>query len=136
MTVPGALAAAKSFFSERPIAMTPAPAGSDGTARFVPVPADKFSFGIWTVGWRGVDVFGSAVRPPMPAERAVRKLAELGAYGVNFHDNDVFGFNASPSDREQPIAAFLKALGEAGLLVTTATTYLFVHPIFKEGAIT
>jgi xylose isomerase len=53
---------------------------------------DHFSFGIWTVGWQGVDVFGSAVRPPMPAERAVYKLAELGAYGVNFHDNDVFGF--------------------------------------------
>jgi hypothetical protein len=49
---------------------------------FVPAREDRFSFGIWTVGWQGVDVFGSAVRPPMPAERAVYKLAELGAYGA------------------------------------------------------
>ncbi len=62
---------------------------------YVPTPQDKFSFGIWTVGWQGVDVFGGAVRPPMAADRAVRKLAELGAYGVNFHDNDVFPFEAS-----------------------------------------
>ena len=62
--------------------------------RYVPTRADRFSFGIWTVGWQGVDVFGPAVRPPMPADRAVRKLAELGAYGVNFHDNDVFDFDA------------------------------------------
>ena len=64
------------------------------TDKYTPTPADHFSFGIWTVGWQGVDVFGSAVRPPMPAERAVRKLAEIGAYGVNFHDNDVFGFGS------------------------------------------
>src|SRR5215471_15998646 len=63
------------------------------TAVLTPTPADKFSFGIWTVGWQGVDVFGPAVRPPMRADRAVRKLAELGAYGVNFHDNDVFDFD-------------------------------------------
>src|SRR5215471_16956960 len=63
---------------------------------YTPTPADKFSFGIWTVGWQGVDVFGPAVRPPMRADRAVRKLAELGAYGVNFHDNDVFDFDAGP----------------------------------------
>ena len=68
---------------------------------YTPMPADKFSFGIWTVGWQGVDVFGPAVRPPMRADRAVRKLAELGAYGVNFHDNDVFDFGASPPSRCQ-----------------------------------
>src|SRR5215469_11237164 len=136
MTVPGALAAAKSFFSERPIAMTPVPAAADGTARFVPAPADKFSFGIWTVGWQGVDVFGSAVRPPMPAERAVRKLAEIGAYGVNFHDNDVFEFGADRAERAKRIGAFRNALDETGLVVTTATTNLFSHPIFKDGAFT
>ena len=70
----------------------------------VPAPGDRFSFGIWTVGWQGVDVFGPAVRPPMPADRAVRKLAELGAYGVNFHDNDVFDFGASPAERDRLIA--------------------------------
>ncbi len=106
------------------------------TDRYVPTPADRFSFGIWTVGWQGVDVFGSAVRPPMPAERAVRKLAELGAYGVNFHDNDVFGFDASEAEREERIGAFRKALEETGLVVTTATTNLFGHPVFKEGGFT
>jgi xylose isomerase len=104
--------------------------------RYVPSREDHFSFGIWTVGWQGVDVFGGAVRPPMPADRAVRKLAELGAYGVNFHDNDVFDFAASPAEREQRISAFRKALEETGLVVTTATTNLFGHPMFKDGAFT
>jgi xylose isomerase len=106
------------------------------TDRYVPVKEDKFSFGIWTVGWQGVDVFGSAVRPPMAADRAVRKLAELGAYGVNFHDNDVFGFGDSGAEREEKIAAFKKALEETGVVVTTATTNLFGHPMFKDGAFT
>ncbi len=104
--------------------------------RYVPTPADRFSFGIWTVGWQGVDVFGTAVRPPMPAERAVRKLAELGAYGVNFHDNDVFGFDDTEEERADRIAAFRKALDETRLVVTTATTNLFSHPLFKEGGFT
>src|ERR1700748_2883207 len=103
---------------------------------YVPTREDHFSFGIWTVGWQGVDVFGSAVRPPMAADRAVRKLAELGAYGVNFHDNDVFDFDASAAERDEKIAAFRKALDETGLVVTTATTNLFGHPIFKDGAFT
>jgi xylose isomerase len=103
---------------------------------YVPSPDDHFSFGIWTVGWQGTDVFGTAVRPPMPAERAVHKLAELGAYGVNFHDNDVFDFDATPDQRDERIAAFRKALDETGLVVTTATTNLFGHPIFKDGAFT
>jgi xylose isomerase len=106
------------------------------TDRYVPRPADRFSFGIWTVAWQGVDVFGPAVRPPMPAERAVRKLAELGAYGVNFHDNDVFGFDDTSEERDERISAFRKALEETGLVVTTATTNLFYHPIFKEGGFT
>ncbi|MBX6769019.1 MAG: TIM barrel protein, partial [Actinomadura rubrobrunea] len=104
--------------------------------RYTPRPEDKFSFGIWTVGWQGVDVFGPGTRPPMPAERAVRKLAEIGAYGVNFHDNDVFPFEATPAERDERIAAFRKALDETGLVVTTATTNLFSHPIFKDGAFT
>ena len=72
----------------------------------------------------------------MPADRAVRKLAELGAYGVNFHDNDVFGFDDTDEERDERIAAFRKALDETGLVVTTATTNLFSHPMFKEGAFT
>ena len=106
------------------------------TDRYVPTREDHFSFGIWTVGWQGVDVFGTAVRPPMPAERAVRKLAEIGAYGVNFHDNDVFDFGASEAERDERIKAFRAALAETGLVVTTATTNLFSHPMFKEGAFT
>jgi xylose isomerase len=104
--------------------------------QFVPVPADRFSFGIWTVGWPGADVFGPAVRPPMAADRAVRKLAELGAYGVNFHDNDVFDFDAAEAERDKRIAEFRQALAETGLAVTTATTNLFSHPVFKDGAFT
>ncbi|MGH3406409.1 MAG: xylose isomerase [Streptosporangiaceae bacterium] len=104
--------------------------------RFVPTPEDRFSFGIWTVGWRGVDVFGGATRPYMPAERAVTKLAELGAYGVNFHDNDVFDFGVSEAERDERIGAFRKALEQTGLVVTTATTNLFSHPVFKDGGFT
>jgi xylose isomerase len=103
---------------------------------YAPTPADRFSFGIWTVGWQGVDVFGSAVRPPMAADRAVRKLAELGAYGVNFHDNDVFDFDATESERDKRINDFRQALADTGLVVTTATTNLFGHPMFKDGAFT
>jgi xylose isomerase len=72
----------------------------------------------------------------MAADRAVRKLAELGAYGVNFHDNDVFEFADSAAEREAKIAAFRKALDETGVVVTTATTNLFGHPVFKDGAFT
>jgi xylose isomerase len=104
--------------------------------RYQPRPEDKFSFGIWTVGWQGIDVFGPAVRPPMAADRAVRKLAEIGAYGVNFHDNDVFPFEATPAERDRLIAAFRAALDDTGLVVTTATTNLFGHPVFKDGAFT
>jgi xylose isomerase len=106
------------------------------TDKYVPSPDDHFSFGIWTVGWQGVDVFGTAVRPQMPADRAVYKLAELGAYGVNFHDNDVFDFDATEAERDERIAAFRQALKDTGLVVTTATTNLFGHPIFKDGAFT
>ncbi|MFB4311496.1 xylose isomerase [Actinomadura sp. GTD37] len=103
---------------------------------YTPTPEDRFSFGIWTVGWQGVDVFGPGTRPPMPADRAVRELAGIGAYGVNFHDNDVFDFDATPAERQEKIGAFRKALDETGLAVTTATTNLFGHPVFKDGAFT
>jgi len=105
-------------------------------SQYEPQPSDRFSFGIWTVGWQAIDVFGPATRPPMPAERAVRKLAEIGAYGVNFHDNDVFDFAATAAERDERIGAFKTALAETGLVVTTATTNLFSHPVFKDGAFT
>jgi xylose isomerase len=104
--------------------------------QYQPRPEDKFSFGIWTVGWQGIDVFGPATRPPMAADRAVRKLAEIGAYGVNFHDNDVFPFEADPGGRDRLVAAFRAALDDTGLVATAATTNLFGHPVFKDGAFT
>src|SRR5215475_15360712 len=94
---------------------------------YVPSREDRFSFGIWTVGWQGTDVFGTAVRPQMPADRAVRKLAELGAYGVNFHDNDVFDFGAPEAERESRIAASRNTLDPSAPLVTTALPNLFDH---------
>ncbi|MCC3765983.1 TIM barrel protein, partial [Glycomyces sp. TRM65418] len=106
------------------------------TDMYAPVPEDKFSFGVWTVGWAAQDVFGSATRAPMSADRAVRELAELGAYGVNFHDNDVFDFDATEAEREAKVGAFRRALEETGLKVTTATTNLFSHPVFKDGGFT
>jgi xylose isomerase len=103
---------------------------------YTPTREDKFSFGLWTVGWQGVDVFGQAVREPLDPVVAVHKLAELGAYGVTFHDNDLFPFEATPAERDQAIARFRKALDETGLVVPMATTNLFGHPIFKDGAFT
>ncbi|MBO0846384.1 MAG: xylose isomerase [Nocardioides sp.] len=101
-----------------------------------PTPEDKFTFGLWTVGWQGVDVFGGAIRPPMDPAYAVGKLAELGAYGVTFHDNDVFGFDASDADRDKAIASFRDAVESTGLKVPMVTTNLFSHPIFKDGGFT
>jgi xylose isomerase len=117
-------------------AMTDARLDTSTADRLTPRPEDRFSFGIWTVGWGGTDVFGPATRPPMAAERAVRELARLGAYGVNFHDNDVFPFDATPAERDERVAEFRKALEETGLVVTTATTNLFSHPVFKDGGFT
>jgi xylose isomerase len=101
-----------------------------------PTPEDKFTFGLWTVGWQGVDVFGGAIRPPMDPAYAVGKLAELGAYGVTFHDNDVFEFDASDADRDKAITAFRDAVESNGLKVPMVTTNLFSHPVFKDGGFT
>ena len=103
---------------------------------FVPTREDRFSFGLWTVGWQGVDVFGGAVRPPMAPADAVHRLSDLGAYGVTFHDNDVFPFGASEQEREQHLKPFRKALEETGLVVPMATTNLFSHPVFRDGGFT
>jgi xylose isomerase len=103
---------------------------------YQPTPEDKFTFGLWTVGWQGVDVFGGAIRPPMDPAYAVGKLAELGAYGVTFHDNDVFEFDASDAEREKAINSFRDAVESHGLAVPMVTTNLFSHPIFKDGGFT
>ena len=101
-----------------------------------PTPEDKFSFGLWTVQYPGRDPFGEPTRPPMDAVRAVEKLAEIGAYGINFHDDDVVPFGSSDSEREKILDGLRAALAETGLVVTTATTNLFSHPVFKDGAFT
>lgn len=101
-----------------------------------PVPTDKFSFGIWTVQYAGRDPFGEPTRAAMDPVHALEKLAELGAYGVNFHDDDVVPFGSSESERDAILERFRKGLAETGLAVTTATTNLFGHPVFKDGGFT
>ena len=103
---------------------------------YQPKPEHKFTFGLWTVGSTGRDPFGEPVRKPLPPEDLVRLLAEVGAYGVNFHDNDLIPFGATAAEREQILARFRKALADTGLVVPMATTNLFAHPIFKDGAFT
>ena len=103
---------------------------------YTPVPQDKFTFGLWTVGWQGRDPFGDATRRLLDPAESVHKLAELGAYGVTFHDNDVIPFGASEAEREEHIKRFRQALDDTGLAVPMATTNLFTHPVFKDGAFT
>jgi xylose isomerase len=101
-----------------------------------PTPEDHFTFGLWTVGNRGRDPFGDFVRPALAAPRIVEKLAELGAWGVNFHDNDLVPFDATERERERIVAEFKRALDATGMVVPMATTNLFAHPIFRDGAFT
>ena len=107
-------------------------------AESVPEPTreDKFSFGLWTVGWQGVDVFGSAIRPPLAPADAVYRLSDLGAYGITFHDNDVFPFGADARVREQHLSPLRRALADTGLIVPMVTTNLFSHPVFRDGGFT
>jgi len=101
-----------------------------------PRPADKFTFGLWTVGWQGRDPFGDATRPPLDPVEAVRRLAGLGAYGVTFHDDDLIPFGSADAARAERISRFRAALDETGLRVPMVTTNLFTHPVFKDGAFT
>ncbi|NES15562.1 MULTISPECIES: xylose isomerase [Micromonospora] len=101
-----------------------------------PTPADKFSFGLWTVGWPARDPFGDATRPDLDPVEAVHRLAELGAYGITFHDDDLVPFGSDAATRDQHIARFRKALDETGLVVPMVTTNLFTHPVFKDGGFT
>jgi len=103
---------------------------------YLPAPADKFTFGLWTVGWPGRDMFGDASRPPLDPVESVHRLAELGAYGVTFHDNDLIPFGAAEAERERLIKRFRAALDETGLAVPMMTTNLFTHPVFKDGGFT
>src|SRR5512135_2382622 len=103
---------------------------------YQPKQDDRFTFGLWTVGNRGRDPFGEAVRPALSPVRIVEKLAKLGAYGVNLHDNDLVPVDAAPAQRDQIVRDFKKALGDHNMKVPMATTNLFYHPIFKDGAFT
>jgi xylose isomerase len=101
-----------------------------------PTKADRFSFGLWTIGWTGRDPFGDATRQPLDAVEAVHRLNELGAYGITFHDNDLIPFDATTGEREAQIARFRQAVDETGLAVPMITTNLFTHPVFKDGGFT
>ncbi|WP_030023294.1 xylose isomerase [Streptomyces monomycini] len=101
-----------------------------------PVPEDKFSFGLWTVGWQGRDPFGDATRRPLDPVESVHRLAELGAYGITFHDDDLIPFGSGDIAREAAVKRFRQALDATGLTVPMATTNLFTHPVFKDGAFT
>jgi xylose isomerase len=103
---------------------------------YTPRPEHRFTFGLWTVGNTGRDPFGLETRPVLDPVRSVHKLAELGAYGVNFHDDDLVPFGSSAGDRERIVKQFRKALDETGMKVPMATTNLFGQPVFKDGAFT
>lgn len=103
---------------------------------FTPKPEHKFTFGLWTVGSLGRDPFGGPVREPLSPVELVHLLAEVGAYGVNFHDNDLVPIDATAATRDRIVRDFQAALKETGLVVPMATTNLFSDPIFKDGAFT
>src|SRR4051794_10572739 len=101
-----------------------------------PTPDDKFSFGLWTVGWQARDPFGDATRDALDPVESVHRLAELGAWGVSFHDDDLVPFGSDDAERTKLVQRFKDALAETGLVVPMMTTNLFTHPMFKDGAFT
>lgn len=101
-----------------------------------PTSADKFTFGLWTVGWQARDPFGDATRDALDPVRTVNELAERGAHGVTFHDDDLIPFGSDEATRRGHIDRFKKALADTGMKVPMATTNLFTHPVFKDGAFT
>ena len=101
-----------------------------------PTKDDRFSFGLWTVGWPARDPFGDATRAALDPVESVHRLAELGAWGVTFHDDDLVPFASAESARDEHIKRFRSALDETGLVVPMMTTNLFTHPVFKDGAFT
>jgi xylose isomerase len=103
---------------------------------YTPQPEHKFTFGLWTVGSTGRDPFGGPVREAKTPDELVRLLGEVGAWGVNFHDNDLIPIDATPAEREHILRDFRAALAETGLCVPMATTNLFSDPVFKDGAFT
>ncbi len=101
-----------------------------------PTIADRFSFGLWTIGYNGTDPFGGPTRAPLDVVHAVEKLAELGAYGLTFHDDDLFAFGSTDAARQNQIDRLKQALVDTGLIVPMVTTNLFSAPVFKDGGFT
>ncbi|WGT47333.1 xylose isomerase [Tessaracoccus lacteus] len=101
-----------------------------------PTPEDKFSFGLWTVGWTGTDPFGTSTRPALDPWEYSDKLAELGAWGITFHDNDVYPFDAPVDVAKGRVAQLRDAAAKAGLVIEMVTTNTFSHPCFKDGGLT
>ena len=101
-----------------------------------PTKDDHFSFGLWTVGWRALDQFGDPTRPALDPVESVHRLAERGAWGVTFHDDDLIPFGTADAEREKIISRFRDALTETGLVVPMMTTNTFSHPVFKDGGFT
>src|SRR5487761_1164495 len=97
---------------------------------------DRFSFGLWTIGYSGIDTFGSPTRAPMDVVHVVEKLAEIGAYGLSFHDDDLFAFGSSDAVRQGQIDRLTRVLADTGLVVPMVTTNLFSAPVFKDGGFT
>ena len=104
----------------------------------MPIPSrdDKFSFGLWTIGYNGADPFGGPTRAPLDVVHAVEKLAELGAYGLTFHDDDLYAFGSTDAERDTQIGRLKQALSDTGLIVPMVTTNLFSAPVFKDGGFT
>jgi xylose isomerase len=109
---------------------------SKSNGNFEPKPEHKFSFGLWTVGNRGRDPFGDFVRPEVSPPDLVAMLAEVGAWGVNLHDNDLVPIDATPAERDRIVREFKDACKTHGLVVPMATVSLFFHPVFRDGAFT
>jgi xylose isomerase len=102
----------------------------------IPTKEDKFSFGLWTVGYNGADPFGGPTRAHLDTVHAVEKLAELGAYGLTFHDDDLFAFGSTDAERQHEIDRLKGALDATGLIIPMVTTNLFSAPVFKDGGFT
>jgi xylose isomerase len=101
-----------------------------------PTPADKFSFGLWTIGYNGADPFGGPTRAPMDIVHVVEKLKEVGAYGLTFHDDDLFAFGSTDADRQKQIDRLKGVLKDTSLIIPMVTTNLFSAPVFKDGGFT
>jgi xylose isomerase len=103
---------------------------------YTPRSHHKFSFGLWTIGNRGRDPFGDVVRPALPPTDAVAMLGEIGAWGVNLHDNDLVPIEATAAERDSIVREFRRACSDNGVVVPMATVNLFYDPVFRDGAFT